>query len=78
MAHSLFAIEIGKELKQARINKKLTQLEVAARLGVERSTISNYEAGTRSIEIETFCKLCELFNVEPQEIYDKCRRYLYR
>ena len=36
-------MEIGKKLKEARINSGLTQEQVAEVLGVSRQTISNWE-----------------------------------
>ena len=39
--------DFGKVLKQARKSRKLTQKELADRLGVEQSTISNYETSAR-------------------------------
>lgn len=44
-------------LRRARQDAGLTQVEVAARLGIPQSFISKYEAGTRGLDI------CELRRV---------------
>lgn len=45
-------------LREARKEKKLTQGELGTLLGVEKSTISKYEVGTNSVDVETLVKLC--------------------
>lgn len=78
MSQSRFLVELGKELKQARIKKRLTQQDVANRLNLTRSAITNYERGIRSIEIELFYKLCEIYDADDYEIIQNVRKYLYR
>ncbi len=43
--------EIGERLKQARLNKDLTQSEVAMLAGVARKTVLNAEKGKVQLEI---------------------------
>ena len=38
-------MEIGKKLKEARLNRDLTQEVIAEKLNVSRQTISNWENG---------------------------------
>ncbi|MCM3603222.1 helix-turn-helix transcriptional regulator [Robertmurraya korlensis] len=45
------------------MNSKLTQAEIALVLGVDQSTISNYERNTKKPEFETFLKIADFFNV---------------
>ncbi|WP_226701884.1 helix-turn-helix transcriptional regulator [Microbulbifer elongatus] len=44
------AEELGQRLKQARLNRDLTQLEVAERAGVSRKTVLNAEKGKTQLE----------------------------
>lgn len=53
--------QIGSKLKQLRREKKMTQQEVAERLGITRSTISNYEIGRRSPHLTDLQKLAEIY-----------------
>lgn len=43
--------ELGKRLKQARLNRDLTQSEVAAKAGVTRKTVINAEKGKAQLDI---------------------------
>ena len=45
------AEEIGERLKQARLNRDLTQSEVAALAGVARKTVLNAEKGKVQLDI---------------------------
>lgn len=55
--------EIGSKLKQLRHGKKLTQEEVAARVNITRSTVSNYERGRRTPHLKDLQKLADVFGV---------------
>lgn len=59
---------IAKILKQYRINKKLTQRELANKLGLNESDISKIESGTRNFTIN---RLIEISNVLEFEIINK-------
>lgn len=52
-----------KKLIELRKEKKLTQSDLAAVLGISRQAYSNYEAGKRQPDNETMLKLAEYFNV---------------
>lgn len=55
--------EIGSKLKQLRQSKKLTQEEVATRVNITRSTVSNYERGRRTPHLKDLQKLADVFGV---------------
>lgn len=50
-------------LKQLRKSRKMTRVEVAEKIGVTKSTILNYEHGTREIKGSSARKLADLFDV---------------
>lgn len=50
-------IAFGERLKEVRLKKKLTQLQLAERSGIERTFISHIEAGSRNVSIDTMEKL---------------------
>lgn len=50
-------------IKKLRIEKKITQSELANKLGLVRSAICNYESGRRQPDPETLNKLADYFNV---------------
>lgn len=55
---------MNDRLLQLRAALNLTQDEFGARIGVSRSTICNYENGTRSPMEQTIRSICREFNVE--------------
>ena len=56
--------EIGRRLKRARLDAKLTQKEAADRLGITYQAISNYERGTNRVDTDTLTKLCAIYGVK--------------
>lgn len=50
-------------LKHLRIRKGLRQKDLAAILNVSPSTISNYENGVHSPDLDTLCKLSNFYGV---------------
>lgn len=51
MTASALAEEIGERLKQARLNRDLTQADVAVLAGVARKTVLNAEKGKVQLDI---------------------------
>lgn len=74
----LFYIELGKRLKDIRIERKMTQQEVADRLGIARQNVSTYENGVKTLDIDTFYKICDIFNVDPNDVLKDLRKLVYR
>ena len=57
-------IKIGKQLKELRKSRGWRQLEVADKVGLSRSAISNIESGKRSLTLTTLQRFCELYNID--------------
>ncbi|MCM3560636.1 helix-turn-helix domain-containing protein [Brevibacillus borstelensis] len=57
-------MSFGQRLKQARKEAKLTQEQVAKRLGLDYSTISKYENNHSEPDNETLAKMAEIYNVK--------------
>ena len=56
-------INFGMKLKQLRVNRGLTQNDLAAVLEVNRATISGYETGGVYPSVEIMKKIAEFFGV---------------
>lgn len=57
---------INKRIKEARLKKDLTLLEVANKLGVSEATVQRYESGEiKNIKHETIQALSNIFGVPP-------------
>lgn len=60
---------LASRIKQLRLEKELTQTELANILGVLRSAVSNWEKGLRVPKTDTICKMCLYFGVTADYIY---------
>lgn len=59
-------MDLGKILKEIRLNKGLSAKELSQRSGVARSLISQLETGKRqSTGIDTICRLAKALEVSP-------------
>ncbi|MBQ8135602.1 MAG: helix-turn-helix transcriptional regulator [Clostridia bacterium] len=56
-------MNMGEKLKALRLENKLTQKQVAERIGVAVSAVSSYESGTRYPTYESFIKLARIYHV---------------
>lgn len=54
---------MGDKLKSLRTEKKLTQKQVADRIGLAISAVSSYESGTRYPSYDVLVKLARIFHV---------------
>lgn len=61
---------IGKNLKEARKFKQLTQKEVAEILHMTQQQYSRFENGVFELNYDQILKLCELYEITPNELFD--------
>jgi len=54
------SFRLGEMLKEERIKAKLTQEQLAEKIGTKKSYISRIEAGKSDIQISTFYRIIEL------------------
>jgi transcriptional regulator with XRE-family HTH domain len=57
-------MQLHEKLKALRIRKHFTQQDIADRLGVTRSTVSNFEIGRRKPEVDVLEKLAAIYGVD--------------
>ncbi|HUF58984.1 MAG TPA: helix-turn-helix transcriptional regulator [Actinomycetota bacterium] len=64
------AFETGRALRRARRMRGLTLRKVSdlTEARIKPTSIAGYERGERSISLERFCELCELYSVPPHSI----------
>ena len=62
--------EIGKRIKKYRERTGLSQLELAALLGVSNSRISNWEQGLNRPDADILAALCRALRCSPSELLD--------
>lgn len=63
--------EIAKNLLFYRKKMNFTQKELAQKLGVKHNSISSWENGTNSVDVETLFKICKILGVSINDMYGK-------
>ncbi len=53
-----------------RKRRKMTQLQLAELVGIDRSHISAIELGNVGVSFDVVFKLCEVLGVTPKELFD--------
>ena len=56
-------------LRELRLERKLTQEEVAKLLDIDNTTVSKHETGLRGLSLEDIRKYARLYKVEPFELF---------
>ena len=74
---TVFDVELGKLFQQTRKEHGMSQQYVSERLNVSRSAVANWEQGRNTINADIFFRLCDVYNVDPNEIVKHVRKYLY-
>ncbi|MDR0951953.1 MAG: helix-turn-helix domain-containing protein [Oscillospiraceae bacterium] len=60
---ALDRLNVGTRIKKARIDKKLTQAELAERLELSNNYISSIERGTSIPSLDCFIRVCNALDV---------------
>ena len=61
-------MSINHRLRQLRLERGMTQEQVAAKLGVTRQAISSYESGRTRPDIDTLVRLCDMYGTNLNSI----------
>ncbi len=61
---------IGENIKKLRMQAKLTQEELANKLGKSKNVISNWERGDNKPDADTIEEICKIFYISPNQIYN--------
>lgn len=61
--------EIGRRLKALRLDKELSQEDVACEVKISRDHLSNIENGKYPLNIKTLYKLAEFFEVDMKYFF---------
>ncbi len=59
---------MGQRLKEARLNARLTQSELARQIGVKPAEISQYESDKRTPRWNVFVKILDKLNISADRI----------
>ena len=61
---------VGPKIRQLRKERKLTQTELAARIGIQQSDLSRMEKGEYRVSLDTLFKILAVFDVSISEFFD--------
>lgn len=61
--------DIGKNIRDLRESKGLTQEELAARLFVTRQTVSNYETGKTRPDVDMILRIAEVLDADANTVF---------
>ena len=61
-------ISFGESLRRSRIKRGFSQQQIANKLGVERSTVSNWEADRRIPDIDMIVRLAKCLEISSNEL----------
>lgn len=61
---------VGKNLKNARTAKGITQKQLAAELNKGQADYSDYETGKIQLDYEKIVFLCKRLDITPNDLFD--------
>lgn len=62
---------VGRKIRQLRRQRKLTQVELAARIGIHQSDLSRMEKGEYKVGLDTLLKILMTFNMGIGEFFEE-------
>ena len=62
--------KFGLNVVYYRKAMRVTQLQLAEMLDIERSHISAIELGNVGVSLDLVFKMCDVFGIEPKELFD--------
>ena len=69
-------LNIAGNIKLLRRARKMTQAELARRVGVTNATVSAYEVGSRMPSFEVLVRLAQVFHVSTDNLLGISNRYV--
>ena len=61
-------VEVGSKIRQLRQSRRMTQDELAAAIHKSRATLSKYESGDISMDLNTLYDLSDAFGIHPEQL----------
>jgi len=69
-AEKQYLYSIGRNIAKLRRENNLSQLDVCAEIGMEKSNLSSIENGRQNVTSLTLYKIAEAIGVEVQEFFN--------
>ena len=65
---------VGRKIRQLRRQRKLTQVELAERIGVHQSDLSRMEQGEYKVGLDTLLKILGTFDLSIADFFEESDR----
>ena len=65
---------IGRKIRQLRRQRKLTQVELAEKIGIHQSDLSRMEQGEYKVGLDTLIRILQTFDLSIGEFFDESAR----
>ncbi|HEY3054194.1 MAG TPA: helix-turn-helix transcriptional regulator [Thermoanaerobaculia bacterium] len=65
---------VGRKIRQLRRQRKLTQVELAERIGIHQSDLSRMEQGEYKVGLDTLLKILQTFDLSIGDFFDESNR----
>ena len=65
--------KLGQAIKRVRKSKRITQQELADRVGITRSVLTRYELGQIEVTMSMYVRLCEALGVNYAELMESIK-----
>ena len=65
---------VGRKIRQLRRQRKLTQVELAERIGVHQSDLSRMEQGEYKVGLDTLLKILQTFDLSIGDFFEESAR----
>lgn len=62
--------KIGLKIKMLRIERKISQMDLAAACNFEKSNLARIEAGRTNPTVATLLKICQVLDVPIGQLFD--------
>lgn len=61
-------IEFGKKINTLRIERKMSQMDLGAALGIDRENVRKYEKGLQEPKLSTIVKFAQVFDISFNDL----------
>jgi transcriptional regulator with XRE-family HTH domain len=65
---------VGRKIRQLRRQRKLTQVELAEKIGIHQSDLSRMEQGEYKVGLDTLIRVLQTFDMSIGEFFDEGAR----
>ena len=62
---------VGRKIRQLRRQRKLTQVELAEKIGIHQSDLSRMEQGEYKVGLDTLLRILQTFNMTIGEFFEE-------